>query len=127
MAKEIDIDNRPELFAATPPLEFIKYLMSLCASRQRRKRPSRLMIPEISKAYFFAPATREIFIELPLEEAEAGMVGKLADPRHTETMIEQIGLKGARSLKIPGVKEKKSDRELSADIDQIIDVSNNPD
>ena len=37
-------------------------------------------------------------------------------------MIEQMSLKGARSLKIPGVKEeKKTDRELRADIDQSID------
>jgi hypothetical protein len=35
------------------------------------------MIQDISKAYFFAPATRDIFIELPPEEAEPGMVGKL--------------------------------------------------
>ena len=76
-AKEIKTDNRPELFAATPLLEFIKYLISRCASRQRRAKPSRLMIQDISKAYFFAPATRDIFIELPPEEAEPGMVGKL--------------------------------------------------
>ena len=28
VAKEIKIDNRPELFTTTPPLEFIKYLIS---------------------------------------------------------------------------------------------------
>ena len=40
VAKEIKIDNRPELFAATSPLEFIKNLISRCARRQRRARPS---------------------------------------------------------------------------------------
>ena len=30
LAKEIKIDTRPELFAATPPLEFIKNLISRC-------------------------------------------------------------------------------------------------
>ena len=44
VAKEIKIGNRPELFVATPPLEFVKYLISRCASRQRRARPSRLII-----------------------------------------------------------------------------------
>ena len=58
VAKEIKIDNRPELFAATPPLEFIEYLISSCASRQRRARPSRLMIQDLSKAYFFAPVNQ---------------------------------------------------------------------
>ena len=37
VAKEIKTDNRPELFAATPPLEFIKHLISRCASRQESK------------------------------------------------------------------------------------------
>ena len=35
------------------------------------------MIQEISKAYFFAPETRDINIELPPEDAEPGIVGKL--------------------------------------------------
>ena len=43
------------------------------------------------------------------------------DPRHAEIMIEQMGLKGGRPLKIAGVKEeKKIDREVRADIDHII-------
>ena len=50
------------------------------------------------------------------------------DPRHAEIRIEQMGLKRAKSLKIPGVKEeKKSERELRADIDHVIDRNNNPD
>ena len=77
VAKEIKKDLRPELFAATPPLEYIKYLISRCASRQGGDVPSRLMVQDISKAYFFAPATRDIYIELPPEDAEEGMVGKL--------------------------------------------------
>ena len=49
------------------------------------------------------------------------------DPRHVEIMIEQMGLKGVRQLKIPGVKEeKKSDRELCKDIDMIIDKNEFP-
>ena len=35
------------------------------------------MVQDVRKAFFFAPATRNIFIELALEEAEPGMVGKL--------------------------------------------------
>ena len=42
-------------------------------------------------------------------------------------MIEQMGLKGAKQLKIPGVKEeKKSVRELRKDIDMIIDKNEYP-
>ena len=50
VAKEIRKDVRPELFAATPPIEYIKYLISRCASRQARAEPSRLMSQDISKA-----------------------------------------------------------------------------
>ena len=49
------------------------------------------------------------------------------DPRHAEIMIEQMALKDAKSLRIPGVKkEKKTDREVRADIDQIIDENTYP-
>ena len=40
------------------------------------------MIQDSSKACFFAPATRDIFIELPPEDAETGMVGKLEKSLH---------------------------------------------
>ena len=59
VAKETQINNRFGVLAARPPLDFIEYLISRFASRQRRSRPSRLMIQDISKAYFFAPATRD--------------------------------------------------------------------
>ena len=35
VAKEIKTHNRPDLFAATPPIENIKYLISRVASSQR--------------------------------------------------------------------------------------------
>ena len=42
-------------------------------------------------------------------------------------MIEQMGLKGATQLKIPGVKEEKtSDRELREDIDMMINKNEYP-
>ena len=33
------------------------------------------------------------------------------DPRHVETMIEQVGLNGAKPLRIPGIKEEKNERQ----------------
>ena len=77
VAKEIKTHNRPDLFAATPPIENIKYLISRVASSQRGGRPTVLMVQDIKKAYFFAPATRRVFIELPPEESEPGRVGLL--------------------------------------------------
>ncbi len=32
MAKDVNVDKRPDLFAAAPPLEYLRYLVSRCAS-----------------------------------------------------------------------------------------------
>ena len=34
VGREIKTDDRPDLFAATPPLESLRYVLSLCASTQ---------------------------------------------------------------------------------------------
>ena len=77
LAKEIRTDSRPDLFAATPLVEHIKYLISRVASSQHSPRPTYLMINDVKKAYFFADATRKIYIELPPEDYEAGKCGLL--------------------------------------------------
>ena len=74
VAKEINTGKRPDLFAATPPLESIKYLLSRCA-RQGWKGGGgdRIM-------FNVAEAKRELYVELPEEdydEKEGDMVGKL--------------------------------------------------
>ena len=69
--------NRPDLFAATPPIENIKYLISRVASSQKGPKKTLLMVQDVKKAYFFAPATRRVFIELPPEDYEPGKVGLL--------------------------------------------------
>ena len=77
VAKEIKTHSRPDLFAATPPIEHIKYLISRVASSEREPRPTRLMVQDVKKAYFFAPATRNVYIELPPEDHQEGKVGLL--------------------------------------------------
>ena len=77
VAKEIRTDSRPDLFAATPPVEHIKYLISRVASSQRSSRPTYLMVQDVKKAYFFADATRKLYVELPPEEYEQGRCGRL--------------------------------------------------
>ena len=37
VAQDFRLDARPDLFAATPPLEYLRYLVSRCASSQTRK------------------------------------------------------------------------------------------
>ena len=80
VGREIKIDKRLDLFAATPPLESLRLMCSLCASNQWRRDPYRILSIDIKRAYFYAPASRPIFIEIPMEDYETGdekMVGKL--------------------------------------------------
>ena len=77
VAEDFRTDARPDLFAATPPLEFLRYLCSRCASTQLDGRCTRIMVQDVKKAYFYAPATRPIYVELPRERAQPGMCAKL--------------------------------------------------
>ena len=80
VGREIAKEKRDDLFAATPPLESLKTVLSLCASHQRQKDPWRIMAVDVKRAYFYAPATRPIFIHIPAEDRnseDAGMVAKL--------------------------------------------------
>ena len=61
-------DHRDDLFAATPPLEAIKSLLSLAASQRSSKGPvKKLMFIDVSKAYFHAPVKRDVYVVLPDE------------------------------------------------------------
>ena len=42
VAKDFKVDARPDLFAATPPLEYLRYLVSRCASSQLGRPGSKL-------------------------------------------------------------------------------------
>ena len=65
-------EKRDDLFAATPPLESLKTVISLCSSRQWRCEPHRIMSIDVKRAYFYAPATRPVYIKIPQEDWELG-------------------------------------------------------
>ena len=71
-------DKRLDLFAATPPLESLRLLCSICASHQNRPSPYRMLSIDVKRAYFYAEAKREVFIEIPLEDWEPGDEHKVA-------------------------------------------------
>ena len=80
VGREIKRDKRLDLFAATPPIETLRFIVARCAQEQKRKDPWRMAVADVRRAYFYAPATRAIFIEIPTEDREAAddnMVGKL--------------------------------------------------
>lgn len=70
VAKEIRTHSRPDLFAAIPPVDHIKYLISRVASSQRCPRPSYFMVNDVNKAYLFADGTRKVYVEFPPERYE---------------------------------------------------------
>ena len=55
VAKEIRTDSRPDLFAASPPVEHIKYLISRVASSQHSARPTFLMVQDLSLIHISEP------------------------------------------------------------------------
>ena len=78
VGREIKTDNRLDLFAATPPLETLKILVSKCARGQNRKDPLRMATIDIRRAYFYAPAVREVYIKIPKEDMEEGDEDRVA-------------------------------------------------
>ena len=84
VAKEINTGPEEGLFASTPPLEAMRWLLSEAATVEPKMRDQEkvILISDVSRAFFEAPATRRIAVTLPdeaLSEAEKGygMVGVL--------------------------------------------------
>ena len=65
-------DVRDDLFAATPPLEAIRTLISLAASQRgiSHDKLKKLCFIDVAKAYFHAPVKRSVYVRLPDEALE---------------------------------------------------------
>lgn len=72
VGREIKTDSRLDLLSATPRLEVMKLLLSRCRQGQQRRKPLRIGIVDVKRAYFYAPPHRKIYIKLPLEETLSG-------------------------------------------------------
>ena len=69
-------NERENLFAATPPLEALKLLLSNAVTNHEVGK--KIMLIDISKAYLFAPVLdNNIYVDLPHEMAEPMMCGRL--------------------------------------------------
>ncbi len=76
VAKEYKTGVRPDLYAATPPSECLKLMISRLAT----DKGLRLMYADVSRAYFYARAVRPVYVKLPDEdrqEGDEGCCGKL--------------------------------------------------
>ena len=77
VAREINTHKREDLFAATPPLEALKVILSMTASANKGEV---IMVNDISRAFFHARVERDVYIQLPDEDRKAGeddLCGKL--------------------------------------------------
>jgi hypothetical protein len=87
VAKEIKIDKRWDLFAATPPLEAKKMLFSMAVTEGieyvegKRKEGMKFDFIDVRITYFHADAIREVYVELCDEDWEEGMCGRLVKSR----------------------------------------------
>jgi hypothetical protein len=80
VAKELKIDERLDLFAATPPLEAKKLLFSRAATRRGNRKhlgEYKLSFIDIKRAYFHAPETRDVYVDLTDQDWQEGICGKL--------------------------------------------------
>ena len=74
-AKEFLSDDRPDLYAGTPPLEALFAIISVAANN---KNTLSIMHIDVSRACFHAKAQRLVLIRLPVEDrmgADARKVG----------------------------------------------------
>ena len=80
VGRELKMDARVDLFSATPPLETMKFLISLCSRGQYGPQKERLRIAsiDIKRAYFYAAARRDFYISIPEEDRMAGGADKVA-------------------------------------------------
>ena len=69
-AREFKNDDRPDLYAGSPPLEALKAIISTAANH---KESFPIMHIDVSCAYFHAKAQRPVLIRLPVED-NAGKV-----------------------------------------------------
>lgn len=90
VAKEIKKNKREDLFAATPPLEAKKALFSMAVTegvgyrRGLRHKGMKLEFIDVRRASFHSEARRPIYVQLPGEDYEEGLCGRL---NNTECLL----------------------------------------
>ena len=76
VAKEIKRGPKPELYAATPPLECLRMVVSgalnKSACRSDGSRIMNIMVCDVSRAYFYALAVRPVYVQIVEEDIEPG-------------------------------------------------------
>ena len=71
------VGDREDLFAAMPPLEAVKLLVTQGAAESHASNPRKMMFLEISKAHLYGRMETDEYVELPPERARPGKCAKL--------------------------------------------------
>jgi hypothetical protein len=78
VAKEFADKRSDEFFAATPPLEALRMLLSHAATGRKTSRGGRkILVVDARKAHLHAPAERLVYVDLPPEVRQPGMCARL--------------------------------------------------
>ena len=72
VAREINIYKRNDLFVATPPLEALKMIISMTATSNQGEI---IMVNDISRAFFHARVTMDVYVQIPDEDKGPGEEG----------------------------------------------------
>ena len=69
VAKEINTGQEDGLYASTPPLEAMRWLLSEAATVEHQSdyQEKVMLVSDVSRAFFEAPATRKTAVTLPEE------------------------------------------------------------
>ena len=70
VACEVNTYKDESLFAATPPLEALRLVLSDAASQADTSKPKKLLFIDVKKAHLHADAVREVYVSLPPELAK---------------------------------------------------------
>ena len=92
VGKEFNNAQMGGLFAGTPPLEALRFLIHEAATvRADEPLGSKiLMVNDVSRAFFEAPAIRNVCVEIPAEDRDE------ADVRHDRVGHLQMSFYGTR-------------------------------
>ena len=79
VGREFAVEKDDALYAATPPLEALRLIISHAGTDTESGGRRALMINDVRRAYFYAKIQRDVYIELPAEDDQhgKGMLGKL--------------------------------------------------
>ena len=81
-AKEIKRHPMLELYAATPPLECFRMLSSDVAIETQQSKSKKLMVRDVSRAYFYAPSIRPVYVKIIGEDLQNGRTPRSIGHEH---------------------------------------------